>query len=48
MHDALWVGALLAVAGAVAAGALISKRFGTAAPMPAEETIPAGALPQPA
>jgi EmrB/QacA subfamily drug resistance transporter len=48
MHDALWVGALLAVAGAVAAGALISKRFGTAAPMPAEETMPAGALPQPA
>ena len=48
LHDALYAGAALAVIGAVAAVALISKRFGTAAPMPDEETIPAGALPQPA
>jgi predicted MFS family arabinose efflux permease len=48
MHDALWVGAALAVAGAVAAAALISKRFGTAAELPSEDSIPAGALPQPA
>jgi hypothetical protein len=32
----------------VAAAALISKRFGTAAELPSEDSIPAGALPQPA
>ena len=32
LHDALYVGAVLAAAGAVAAAILISKRFGTAAP----------------
>jgi EmrB/QacA subfamily drug resistance transporter len=43
MHDALWVGAVLAAAGAVASAILISKRFGAAAPAP---TIPAAALPE--
>ena len=47
LHDALWVGAVLAAAGAVAAAILISKRFGTAAEVPAEEpAIPASALPE--
>ena len=35
MHDALYVGAVLAAAGAVASALLIAKRFGTAAEMPA-------------
>ena len=48
LHDALYAGAALALAGAVAAAWLIAKHFGTAAEMPAEESIPAGALPQPA
>ena len=48
LHDALYAGAALALAGAVAAAWLIAKHFGTAAEMPAEDSIPAGALPQPA
>jgi EmrB/QacA subfamily drug resistance transporter len=35
LHDALYVGAVLAAAGAVASALLIAKRFGTAAEMPA-------------
>ena len=35
LHDALYVGAVLAAAGAVASAILIAKRFGTAAEMPA-------------
>jgi MFS family permease len=47
MHDALYVGAVLAAAGAVASALLIAKRFGAAAEMPAEEsTIPARAVPE--
>jgi EmrB/QacA subfamily drug resistance transporter len=37
MHDALWAGAVLAAAGAVASGLLISRRYGAAAPAPADE-----------
>jgi EmrB/QacA subfamily drug resistance transporter len=37
LHDALWVGGGLAAVGALAAGLLISKRYGAAAEMPAEE-----------
>ena len=50
MHDALWAGAGLALIGAIAAGLLISKRYGAAAEMPpAEETGHIGSLaPQPA
>jgi EmrB/QacA subfamily drug resistance transporter len=44
LHDAFLVGGVLAAAGAVAAALLISKRFGTAAEMPAE--IPAGVVPE--
>src|SRR4051812_29344453 len=48
LHDALWVGAAVALAGAVTAAALISKRYGAAADMPVDEA-PQGALaPQPA
>jgi EmrB/QacA subfamily drug resistance transporter len=48
LHDALWVGGAVALAGAVTAAALISKRYGSAAEMPADEA-PEGALaPQPA
>jgi EmrB/QacA subfamily drug resistance transporter len=36
MHDALWAGAALAAAGAVAAWFLISRRYGASAPAPAE------------
>jgi EmrB/QacA subfamily drug resistance transporter len=44
LHDAMLVGAALAGAGALAAGLLISKRFGAAAPMPAEEQPKPAAL----
>jgi len=37
LHDALWAGAALALVGAVVAGKLISKRYGTAAEMPPAE-----------
>jgi hypothetical protein len=37
MHDALWAGAVLAAAGAVASALLISRRYGAAAPAPADE-----------
>jgi EmrB/QacA subfamily drug resistance transporter len=43
LHDALWVGAAVALAGAVTAAALISKRYGAAADMPVDEA-PQGAL----
>jgi EmrB/QacA subfamily drug resistance transporter len=43
LHDAFYVGGVLAAAGAVAAAILISKRFGAAAPAP---TIPANAVPE--
>jgi EmrB/QacA subfamily drug resistance transporter len=47
LHNALWAGAGLALVGAIAAGVLISKRYGTAAEMPADEVvIPSGAVPQ--
>ena len=42
MHDALYVGAVLAAAGAVASALLIAKRFGTAAEMPADVVARAG------
>jgi EmrB/QacA subfamily drug resistance transporter len=50
LHDALWAGAGLALVGAIAAGLLISKKYGAAAEMPpAEETAGIGNLaPQPA
>jgi EmrB/QacA subfamily drug resistance transporter len=50
LHDALYAGAALLAIGAIASAVLISKRFGAAAEMPAEDTasIPAAALPQPA
>jgi EmrB/QacA subfamily drug resistance transporter len=37
LHDALWAGAGLAIVGAIAATLLISKKYGAAAEMPAEE-----------
>src|SRR5215216_4019580 len=37
LHDALWAGGALALAGAVVAATLISRRFGAAAEMPADE-----------
>jgi EmrB/QacA subfamily drug resistance transporter len=37
LHDAMLAGAGLAAVGALAAGLLISKRFGTAAPAPADD-----------
>ena len=45
LHDALYAGAGLAAAGAVAAWFLISPRFGAAAPVPEAEAGPAGAEP---
>jgi EmrB/QacA subfamily drug resistance transporter len=42
LHDAFYVGAVLAAAGAVAAAILIAKRFGAAATV----EVPAGALPE--
>ncbi len=45
MHDALWVGAVLAAAGAVASAILISKRFGAAAHAE-EHALPAGVVPE--
>jgi EmrB/QacA subfamily drug resistance transporter len=50
LHDALWAGAGLALVGAIAAGLLISKKYGAAAEMPpSEEPAGIGALaPQPA
>jgi EmrB/QacA subfamily drug resistance transporter len=39
LHDALWVGGGLAAVGALAAGLLISRRYGAAAEMPAEEPV---------
>jgi len=52
-HEALWVGGGLAAVGALAAGLLISKRYGAAAEMPAEEApkrpiVQPRALPEPA
>jgi hypothetical protein len=47
MHDALWVGAVLAAAGAVASMILISKRYGTSAEVE-EDALPAGVVPEPA
>ena len=52
-HEALWVGGGLAAVGALAAGLLISKRYGAVAEMPAEEPthrplIQPRALPEPA
>ena len=41
MHDALWVGAVLAAAGAVASAILISKRYGTVSEVE-ESSLPAG------
>ena len=43
MHDALYVGAVLAAAGAVASALLIAKRFGTAAQV---EELPANLVPE--
>jgi EmrB/QacA subfamily drug resistance transporter len=37
LHNALWAGGALALVGAIAASLLISKRYGAAAEMPAEE-----------
>jgi EmrB/QacA subfamily drug resistance transporter len=37
LHDALWAGGALALVGAIAATLLISKRYGAAAELPAEE-----------
>jgi hypothetical protein len=48
LHDALWAGGALALAGAVAAGLLISRRYGAAAEMPADEPLHAALAPQPA
>ena len=45
MHDALYVGAALAAAGAIAAAVLISKRFGTAEQFE-ETTLPANVVPE--
>jgi EmrB/QacA subfamily drug resistance transporter len=45
LHDAFYVGGVLAAAGAVAAAILISKRFGTA---DEGAEVPAGAVPEPA
>jgi hypothetical protein len=46
LHDALWAGAGVALVGALAATLLISKRYGTAAEIPAEETA-GGLVPLP-
>jgi len=48
LHDALWAGGALALAGAVAAGVLISRRYGAAAEIPADEPPHAALAPQPA
>jgi EmrB/QacA subfamily drug resistance transporter len=49
LHDALWAGGALALVGAIAASLLISKRYGAAAEMPAdEETGQLTLAPQPA
>jgi hypothetical protein len=37
LHDAFWAGAGLALVGALAATLLISRKYGAAAEMPAEE-----------
>jgi EmrB/QacA subfamily drug resistance transporter len=46
MHDALWAGGALALVGAIAASLLISKRYGAAAEMPADEPGQAALAPQ--
>jgi MFS family permease len=52
LHDALWAGAGLAVVGAIAATLLISKKYGAAAELPAEEpsqlSLIGGPFPEPA
>jgi EmrB/QacA subfamily drug resistance transporter len=48
LHDALWAGGALALAGAIVAGALISRRYGAAAEVPADKPPHAALAPQPA
>src|SRR3954451_22207856 len=52
LRDALWAGAGLAVVGAIAASLLISKKYGAAAELPAEQpsqlSLIGGPLPEPA
>jgi len=48
LHDALWAGGGVALVGAIAAGVLISKRYGAAAEMPADEALQGAIAPQPA